>query len=383
MYEGKKLAIIGASYLQLPLIRKAKQLGIETHVFAWKCDDVGEKEADHFYPVSIIEKDKILETCRIIKIDGICSIASDLAVLTVCYVAEKMGLTGNGIASSQISVNKYLMKKAFMDNNIPAAKFILTDGIVIPDVSTLKYPLIVKPTDRSGSRGVTRLDSSSESLKDAIEKAIEQSLEKKALVEEFIPGTEYSVECLSFDGNHRCLSVTKKYTTGNPHYIEIGHLEPSDLDEKQIEEITEIVFKGLDSLNIKYGASHSELKVFGNEIKIIEIGARMGGDMIGSSLVNLSTGYDFVKAVIDISLGNKPDSISEGTHKTAAIRYITDEEAETNLKVIKNRYPEILVEVNEQGGRNSEIFDSSTRKGYYIIASYDRECIISFMPECR
>ena len=160
-------------------------------------------------------------------------------------------------------------------------------------------------------------------------------------------------------------------------------MEPSDLDEKQIEEITEIVFKGLDSLNIKYGASHSELKVFGNEIKIIEIGARMGGDMIGSSLVNLSTGYDFVKAVIDISLGNKPDSISESTHKTAAIRYITDEEAETNLKIIKSRYPEILVEVNEQGGRSSEIFDSSTRKGYYIIASYDRECIISLMPECR
>ena len=80
---------------------------------------------------------------------------------------------------------------------------------------------------------------------------------------------------------------------------------------------------------------------------------------------------------------NKPDSISESTHKTAAIRYITDEEAETNLKIIKSRYPEILVEVNEQGGRSSEIFDSSTRKGYYIIASYDRECIISLMPECR
>lgn len=382
MYEGKKLAIIGASYLQLPLICKAKHLGIETHVFAWKCDDVGEREADYFYPVSIVEKDQILEICRKIKIDGICSIASDLAVLTVCYVAEKMGLTGNGITSSQISVNKYLMKKAFIDNGVPAANYILTDGIAIPDVSTLKFPLIVKPTDRSGSRGVTRLDSSSDNLKGAIERAIDQSLEKKALVEEFITGTEYSVECLSFEGNHQCLSLTKKYTTGNPHYIEIGHLEPSDLDKKHIEKITEIVFKGLDSLNILYGASHSELKICGNEIKIIEIGARMGGDMIGSSLVYLSTGYDFVKAVIDISLGKEPDSIPESTHKTAAIRYITDEEAETNLKVIKSTYPEILIEVNEQGGRSCEIFDSSTRKGYYIIASYDRERIISFMPEC-
>ena len=381
MNKKIKLAIIGASYLQLPLIQKAKQMGIETHVFAWECNDVGEKEADHFYPVSIVEKDKILEICREIKIDGICSIASDLAVLTVCYVAEKMGLTGNGITSSQISVNKYLMKKAFIDNNVPVANFILTDGITIPDVNSLNYPLIIKPTDRSGSRGVTRLDSSSDSLQDAIKRAVEQSLEKKALVEEFINGNEYSVECISFEGRHRCLSVTKKYTTGNPHYIEIGHLEPSDLDTKQIDAITEIVFNGLDSLNIRYGASHSELKVFGNEIKVIEIGARMGGDMIGSSLVNLSTGYDFVKAVIDISLGRKPDSFSENNNKTAAIRYITDEEAETNLKYIKSKYPEILIEVNEQGGRSDEIFDSSTRKGYYIIASYDRERIISFMPK--
>ena len=91
----KKLAIIGASYLQLPLILKAKDLGLETHVFAWAAGDVGEEAADHFYPISITEKDLILEECRKIGISGICSIASDLAVLTVNYVAENMGLTGN------------------------------------------------------------------------------------------------------------------------------------------------------------------------------------------------------------------------------------------------------------------------------------------------
>ena len=83
----KKLAVIGASYLQLPLIRRAKQMGIETHVFAWECGDVGETEADYFYPISIIEKDEILETCIKIGVDGICSIASDLAVLTPCALA--------------------------------------------------------------------------------------------------------------------------------------------------------------------------------------------------------------------------------------------------------------------------------------------------------
>ena len=93
-----KLAIIGASYLQLPLIKKAKARGIETHVFAWNCGDVVEKEADFFYPISIIEKKQILDKCKEIGVHGICSIASDLAIVTVNYVAEHMNLVGNSIA---------------------------------------------------------------------------------------------------------------------------------------------------------------------------------------------------------------------------------------------------------------------------------------------
>ena len=98
--KNRNIAIIGASYLQLPLIQKAKELGYVTHVFAWAANDVGEKEADYFYPISVIEKEDILEKCKEIGICGICSIASDVAVVTVNYVAEKMGLTGNSIAST-------------------------------------------------------------------------------------------------------------------------------------------------------------------------------------------------------------------------------------------------------------------------------------------
>ena len=84
------LAIIGASYLQLPLIEKAKSMGFTTHVFAWAANDVGEKAADHFYPISIVEKDQIAEKCREIGICGICSIATDLGNYTVNYVANKL-----------------------------------------------------------------------------------------------------------------------------------------------------------------------------------------------------------------------------------------------------------------------------------------------------
>ena len=116
----RDLAIIGASYLQLPLIEKAKEMGYRTHVFAWAAGDVGETAADYFYPVSIVEKDEILEKCRRIGICGICSIASDLAMTTVNYVAERLGLPGNSVSATAKSTNKYLMRKAFEEKEILA-----------------------------------------------------------------------------------------------------------------------------------------------------------------------------------------------------------------------------------------------------------------------
>ena len=91
----KKIAIIGASYLQNPLILKAKEMGFETHVFAWRAGDIGEQTADHFYPISIVEKEEILNQCRKIHPDAVCTIASDLAGVTVNYVANALGLPAN------------------------------------------------------------------------------------------------------------------------------------------------------------------------------------------------------------------------------------------------------------------------------------------------
>ena len=222
----KKLAIIGASYLQEPLIQKAKSRGIETHVFAWKVGDVGEKSADYFYPISITEKEKILKKCEEIRIDGICTIASDLAVTTVGYVAEHMGLIGNSTDSITKSTNKHIMRKCFEDNGDPSPKSIQITSIKDLEGIKLTYPIIVKPVDRSGSRGITELDSA-QGLEEAIERAKEQGFEKCALVEEFVTGQEYSVEYISWKGKHHFLALTKKYTTGAPMFIETGHLEPA------------------------------------------------------------------------------------------------------------------------------------------------------------
>ena len=365
--KNRNIAIIGASYLQLPLIQKAKELGYVTHVFAWAANDVGEKEADYFYPISVIEKEDILEKCKEIGICGICSIASDVAVVTVNYVAEKMGLTGNSIASTAKCTNKHEMRKAFERAGDPSPKSIIVDENT--DITTLKldYPIIVKPTDRSGSRGIFKLESC-DLLKQCIAKSVEESFEKKALVEEFAEGQEYSVEHISFEGKHYFLALTKKYTTGAPHFIETGHLEPAPIEENVLNKIKTAINHALDTLDIKNGASHSEIKIDkeGN-IKIIEIGARMGGDCIGSDLVMYSTGYDFLKMVIQVSCGEAPDFTKFCEPIAVESIFIFSQPDIDEFEAIKAQTPNrILKVVDYHPEKIGHITDSSNRAGCYI-----------------
>ena len=197
----KKLAIIGASYLQLPLIERAKSLGIETHAFAWECNDVGETVADFFYPISIIEKEQILEKCREIGIDGITSIASDTAMLTVNYVAEQLSLIGNTSECTLNTTNKHEMRLCFQANGDPSPFSMEVTDPGDVDVDSLPYPVIVKPEDRSGSRGVTKVYDRSELLP-AIKIAQDLSFNGKALIEEYVDGDEFSVETVSWEGEH-------------------------------------------------------------------------------------------------------------------------------------------------------------------------------------
>lgn len=363
------LAIIGASYLQLPLIEKAKAMGYTTHVFAWAANDVGEKAADHFYPISIIEMEKITEKCREIDICGVCSIGTDLGNQTVNYVANQLGLPGNSMEATRKSTNKHLMRKAFEKCGDPSPKSVQVDEHT--DLSQLQFtfPVIVKPTDRSGSRGIYKLESP-EDMKDAVQSAVSESFEKKALIEEFAEGKEYSVEGISFNGVHHVLAVTLKYTTGAPHFIETGHLEPAPISREMFKKIEAVVVHALDTLEIKNSASHSEIKIddSGN-IKIIEIGSRMGGDCIGSDLVRYSTGIDYLAAVIDVACGREPNLAPQGERCAAEVRYIltkgdldefhriTAEEPERILKIVDDSHLSLI-------GKTT---DSSNRAGCYII----------------
>ncbi len=381
----KKIVIIGANEFQNPLILKAKNMGFETHVFAWQDGSIGETTADFFYPISIVEKDEILNECLRIKPDAVATIASDLANITVQYLADKLGLPCNSSECIELSTNKYKMRCAFKENGVGTPFFAtVSDVSQLGDCSEFSFPVIVKPTDRSGSRGITKVESI-DGLSAAISASVEHSFEKKAIVEEYIEGPEYSCECISFEGNHTMLTVTKKFTTGAPNFIETGHLEPALLDNIMLETVKEEIFAGLDALKIKYGASHSEFRITPDgKVRIIEIGSRMGGDCIGSHLVQLSTGKDFVKMVVDVANGKAPDLEPVTTPVYAAIRFVFEQHDLDVLEKIKNIAPDAVNFVSElQPIGDHKIVDSGTRYGFFIITadSYEKLIELSELSE--
>jgi biotin carboxylase len=371
--KNLKIAIIGASYLQLPIVEKANKLGYESYCFAFSEGAVCKDHCTEFFPISILEKEEITDICRTLDIDAVVSIASDLAVVTVNFIANELGLIGNPISSSLRSTHKHEMKNYLSEFNLPVAKFALCkNSDDLNEIENFNYPIIVKPVDRSGSLGVSKIESKNELL-EAFEAAFSNSIAKEVIVEEFISGTEVSIEGISQNGVHTILAITDKVTTNAPHFVELEHHQPSSLDTIIQDEIRTLIPKALDVLQIENGASHSELIITANnKIYINEIGARMGGDFIGSDLVELSTGFDYLKAVLDVSLGEEI-RIDFGTNRSSGVIFRNELNSTDFDKIIPS---ENFIIKHETSLENKAILKKSNDRGNYLI--YQSEKRINF-----
>ena len=333
----KKLAIICANTDVLPLVNKAKEFGIETHCFGWDKENYTQCKgiADYFHPISIVENELILRKCKEIKIDGIASIVNDYAVPTVAYVAENMGLPGNRYEDMLIAGNKFKSRQAFLKNGVNSPLFTIAIEGEEPDLTRFQYPLIVKPTDRCSSVGVKKVNNKTELL-EAIQIAQQLSYSHEAIIEEFIPGSEATLDMISWKGKHYPIIISDTETTGAPHYLKIGYHQPSHLNQDIQTKIINEAKKALTALKFEFGVSDTEVKVTETgEVKLIEINPRMGADNT-EFLVNLSIGYDLIKGVIDIALGQFEEPIFQ-YKKFSGVYYYYKDKLEWLKQIVENK----------------------------------------------
>ena len=317
----KNLMIIGASVLQLPAIKRAKELGFNVAVADYDPKAVGIPYADKFYEVSTIDIEGVTAAAEDFKADGIMTLASDMPMRSVATASKKIGLTAVSFETAVKATDKGEMIKAFKEYGVPSPWF-----FIVPDKKTLEeikdkieYPCILKPLDNSGSRGVMLVKEEND-LDQSFEYSKGSSRGAGVIIEEYMQGSEVSVEVMAWDGEIHILAITDKLTTGAPHFVEMGHSQQSGLSEDIKNQIKEVATKAVKSVGIENGPAHVEIMVTEKGPKMIELGARMGGDCITTHLVPLSTGIDMIECTIRCALGEKPD-VQPKFDKGSAIRF--------------------------------------------------------------
>ncbi|KPJ61502.1 MAG: hypothetical protein AMJ46_01465 [Latescibacteria bacterium DG_63] len=318
MAKGTVL-VVGAGFLQSFLIRRVRDLGFTVVAVDRDPEAVGFGWAHKSEVVDIKDEQACLAVAIRERIDAILSVSTDFAVRTVAFVAESLGLPGLSTDAARICTNKALMRRVLADQHVGSVAFATatSSAEAIEEASGIGFPCVLKPVDSVGSRGVSKAASTSQ-VADAFETASKASASGQVIIEEFIEGPEVSVEAITVDGETTIAAVTDKLTSGPPHFVEVGHTQPSVFSNEVI--IRETVKRCVTALGIDCSATHTELKLTERGAAVIEVGARLGGDRITSDLVPLSTGIDLMEAVLLLSLGRNPDLIPKWA-KGSAIRY--------------------------------------------------------------
>lgn len=315
----KRLLIIGASVLQVPAILKAKDMGLYVAVADYNPNAVGIPLADEYYNVSTIDEEGVYRAAKEFKADGIMTLATDMPMRSLAYACEKLGLVGLAYDSAVKSTDKGEMIKTFKNAKVEHPWYQIISGGRKPTSGTYTFPLITKPTDNSGSRGVMLVHNEKE-LAEALNYSSENGRRGDVIMEEYMCGPEVSVEVMVSHGVPYVLQITDKLTTGAPHFVEMGHSQPSRLPEEAQAAIRDLASRAALSVGIQNGPAHVEIILTENGPKMVELGARMGGDCITTHLVPLSTGIDMVGNTIKIALGEEPD-LEQKLSKGSAIRY--------------------------------------------------------------
>ena len=353
----QKLGIIGVGVGQELLIKKAKQMGIYTVCFGY--GDLTAKDiCDEFHLIPITEQASILEICKEHNIDGVISAGNDNLMPIVNYVARELGLVGNSEQATINTVNKASMRNVLLTNGLPVPKFYNSKNI--HDAHGLNYPFMVKPVESSSGRGVALVNNDNE-YSSAYNYSLNYS--KEVILEEYFEGRQFSVEMLSNNGKHEFIGLTEEFYTED--FVECNLLEPGRLDNSTLLKLIEIVVQTLDAIDYKNGASHSEVRVNDkNEFCIIELAGRMGSNR--AELIEIAYGIDFLKALINVSLGCEVEISAKKHTSYVHLKLIKNDSEFELLKDLIEKDKLEYYGINNNVDKSVDVVDMTKVWGYFI-----------------
>lgn len=390
----KRLLVLAAGILQVPIIKRAHEMGHYVIAADGDPNACGLKYADKAICVNITSTKDMLEVARTEHIDGVIHPCSEVSMHVMGRINDELHLSGISEEQALRATNKYLMREAFELGNAPSPKskcFTEVEEAWNSFCTDFIGACILKPSRSSGSRGIAKIpeDIDETEFVKLFENSKKESRDKQVMLEQFIEGPEFSIEIIVWKGKVNVLTVTDKKTTEAPNFVELGHSQPSCFPEATVEKIKSAAIAGVKALGVNNCACHAEVKIqdtstglpHGGEAYIMEIGARMGGDFISTILTPLSTGIDMIAAAVNCALGIEPYLESTTKKQGVSIRYFCPKPGV--LKNISNT--EVLNDprvyewkiYHKKGDMIPEVTSSLSRSGHVIVTEETPQKAIS------
>ncbi len=372
----KKIMVLAAGLLQIDVIEKAKSMGYYVLAVDGNPKAPGFNVADKAICADIVNEETMLKIARDEHVDGVIHPCSEVSMAVMGRINDELGLSGISREQAICATNKHLMRKAFEKGNAPSPKSILAQDA--EDAwsrlqNEFDTDAILKPSRNSGSRGIAKVSRNMDKgdFIRAYDEALSESRDHSVLIEQFIEGPEFSIEMIVWQGEIHVLTVTDKKTTGAPHFVELGHNQPSCFSDTDVETLKAAALAGVRALGVNNCACHAEAKLMNGKAYLMEVGARLGGDFISTELTHLSTGIDMVAAAIDVALGVEPDLSAKEEPKGVCIRYFCPKPGKlvsiSNTEVLNNPHVYLWEIYPKEGDVIPAVTSSLCRSGHVIV----------------
>ncbi|PKM80764.1 MAG: hypothetical protein CVU89_12585 [Firmicutes bacterium HGW-Firmicutes-14] len=382
----KRVLILGGGLLQVPLILKAREKGFEVCLSDYYEDPPGKRFCHHSSRISTVSLEENLIYAGEMNIDYVLTAGTDQPVYTAAYVSEKLGLA-HPITGEQgkMVTNKQFMKARMMERGIPTPDFRVFSGRSAPDMQDMKYPLVVKPVDSQGQRGIFVLDGSESAgeVKEVFEQAGSHSITGSVIVEEFYSGDEITVNCWVKDGEPFVLMTTDRLHFDDTVVLGLCKQQrfPSRAAEGRERELTHLTGEISAAFGIEDGPLYIQAVAGPEGLKVIEFGYRVGGGF-ESETVPRVTGIDILELYLNLVTEGKnnfrPEEIKERARLGSIFFMLAKPGQVTKIRVPEgfDRYGKLFV---KEGAEIGEICNATSRIGCFSCYTDDPDDYYKFL----